>query len=129
MKIKKRKANLIPYCREGGVIRVFLSRRSKNAKQLPDYFGFWGGGIKEGESPEKAMLRELQEELEYQPRSYEFLGVYYDFIPNEKHIFYAEVPADFEQRLKIHEGQYGKFFKREEILVEPWLVEDDKKII
>jgi mutator protein MutT len=44
---------------------ILLQHRSKTAKRLPDYWGFFGGGIEVGETPEQALARELLEELEY----------------------------------------------------------------
>ena len=44
--------------------KVLLQHRSKNAKRLPNYWGAFGGGIEEGETPEEALRRELLEEIE-----------------------------------------------------------------
>ena len=32
-------------------------------ERLPNYFGFWGGGTENNETPEEALLREIKEEL------------------------------------------------------------------
>jgi len=115
MKIQRRKANFVPFRRTRGGVEVYLSQRSKIAKQFPDMWSFWGGGIEEGESPEQAMRREVKEELVYEFPLCTFFGIYYDTAPNEKHIFYAEVGDDFENEIEIKEGQGGKFFSRREI--------------
>ncbi len=49
--------------------KILLMRRIKNGQE---YFVFPGGGVKEGETPEQALLREVKEELtldvnKYQP--------------------------------------------------------------
>lgn len=48
---------------QGG--RVLLLKRSDSAKDAPGTWGFPGGGIEAGETPEDAARRELQEECGY----------------------------------------------------------------
>ena len=102
MDVVKRKANLIPYLRKNKDIYFYLSRRSKTAKQYPDCFSFWGGGIEEKEIPEKAMQREIKEELNYMPSKYSYLGKFYDSMPNEKYVYYCEVGNEFEGNILRH---------------------------
>ncbi|MBI3589102.1 MAG: NUDIX domain-containing protein [Candidatus Liptonbacteria bacterium] len=148
MTIVKRKANLIPYLAKDGEIYFYLSHRSKNAKQFPDHWSFWGGKIEDGETPEQAMLREIKEELDYTPnniptfcrmlecckpndppKNYHYLGQFYDSMPNEKHIFYTEVGKDFENQIQIKESQGGQFFTLPQIESEPKITEEDKAVI
>ena len=57
---------------------ILLQRRSGTAKRYPGVWGFFGGGVESGETPESAMHREIQEELNYVSKdaalvlSYEF---------------------------------------------------------
>ncbi len=44
--------------------RIFLQHRDGNAPVNPHMWGFWGGQIEEGESPDDAIVRELKEELD-----------------------------------------------------------------
>lgn len=44
---------------------VFQKRGS--ASKIGEKYGFWGGQIKPGETPEEAMRRELREELGFVP--------------------------------------------------------------
>lgn len=127
MKIVKRKSNLIPYRIADNRLEFYLSHRSKNAKQFPDNWSFWGGGIEEGETPEQALTREIQEELNWELTQFKFLGTYYDSMPNEKHVFFTEVSNDFEKRIKILESQGGKFFSRDEIEKDAKIISEDKK--
>ncbi len=127
MKIVKQKANLIPYRLIENHFEFYLSHRSKTAKQYPDNWSFWGGGIEENETPEAAMIREIQEELNWRPDNYKLLGTYYDSAPNEKFIFYTKVNASFEKQIEIHESQGGKFFTRDEIEKEDKIISEDKK--
>ncbi len=129
MNIIKRKANLIPYCFIDNQFEFYLSLRSKNAKQYPDIWSFWGGGIEENESAEQAMLREIKEELDWVPKQYIFLGTHLDSMPNEKSIYFSYVDKNFEKEIKILESQGGKFFSIEDIEKEEKMIEEDKGIL
>lgn len=45
-----------------------------------------------------------------------------------KHAFYLKVEDDFEQQIKINEGEGGKFFNEKEIVNHKKISKDDKKI-
>ncbi|MDD5318568.1 MAG: NUDIX domain-containing protein [Candidatus Pacebacteria bacterium] len=127
MKIVKRKANLIPYRIVNNQFEFYLSLRSKTAKQYPNCWSFWGGGIEDDEKPEESMIREIKEELDWTPATYEFLGVYYDSMPNEKSIYFTRVEEDFEKLINIRESQGGRFFTKDEIENENKIISQDKK--
>ncbi len=129
MKIIKHKANLVPYRFVNNNLEFYLSLRSKNAKQFPDTWSFWGGGIEDGENAEQTMLRELKEELDWVPNNYEFLGVFYDSMPNEKHIYFTEVDLYFESKIKILESQGGGFFSIEELKRNEKISKEDLDIL
>ena len=66
-------------------------------------WSLFGGGIEPGEDPETAMLRELQEEIDYRPERY------HPFLVLEArdavfHLFLAAIEAPLH-RLQLHEGQ------------------------
>ena len=128
MEMKREVSILIPYKDQGGKILVYLQKRAKDATRLPDYFGFFGGGIEENENSEEALVREIQEELTYALDSYEFLGRY-DFPRSILHAFYLEVDDNFENEIKIEEGEYGKYFSAEEVRNEQKLIETDKIVL
>jgi 8-oxo-dGTP pyrophosphatase MutT (NUDIX family) len=70
----RRTSELIPYRLINGEYCLFLQKRSKDAAPGADRFGMFGGGIEDGESPEAALLREIREELDYQPRKRHILS-------------------------------------------------------
>jgi phosphoglycolate phosphatase len=73
--------------------KILLQHRSKDAERLPNYWGFFGGGINDNETPEEAVKREAVEELNYQlenPRlimTQEFKGKHHD---GTKYVFTEE---------------------------------------
>ncbi len=119
---------LIPYHRNGDKFLVFLQKRSKDAKILPDFFGFFGGGAENGENPEKALQREMMEEISFIPSGYIYLREY-EFPRSIKSIYYLEVGDEFEKQIEIKEGEYGKYFTEDEALNEPKLIEEDKIVL
>jgi 8-oxo-dGTP diphosphatase len=48
--------------------RILLQHRTADAPSFPDYWGLFGGGIEDGETPEQAVKREILEELAYHLR-------------------------------------------------------------
>lgn len=123
----RRTSCFIPY-RKSDTDRyeVFLQKRSKDAPRLPDYFGFFGGGIDGDETPEQALHREMQEELAYATEEVSFLGIYRD---NSLHAFSHKAPQNFEEQITVLEGDYGKWFSKEDCVAEIMLIDLDKIIL
>jgi len=128
MEDKRKISILIPYKIRDDKISVYLQKRSKNAKRLPDYFGFFGGGIEHGENPQEALVREIKEEMAFMPQGYEWLGEY-EGERSIKYVFILGVDDDFEKKIEVLEGEYGKYFTEDEALHEPKLTEDDKRVL
>lgn len=62
--------------------RILLQHRSEDAERLPGYWAFFCGGIKPGETPEQAVKREAQEELEY-------------ILIHPRHVLTQELPEEY----------------------------------
>ncbi|MDP3880611.1 MAG: NUDIX domain-containing protein [bacterium] len=77
------------------------------------HFRCFGGGLEEGETAEQAMVREIEEELEFQSKNAKFLGTFESYRAIAE-TFYEEVGPSFEKEVVIHEGDFGKFFTNEE---------------
>ena len=56
-------------------LNLLVEDRSKNSK-VGEKYGFFGGGIEEGETSEQAIKRELIEELNYSPKVLDYWGIY-----------------------------------------------------
>lgn len=125
---KRKISILIPYAIKDGNVLVFLQRRDKDAKRLPDYFGFFGGGAENDETPEETIHREIKEELDFTSTEFKYFKKY-EFEGSIKDVFTLEVGNDFESTVTILEGQYGKWFSKEDIANEPKLIEDDKLVL
>lgn len=54
-------------------LNIFVQERG-SASKVGEKYGFWGGQLKEGETPEVAMRRELLEELDYEPKDLRYWG-------------------------------------------------------
>ncbi len=68
----------------------------------PGHWGFFGGHLEPGETPEVALLRELQEEIGYVPPQVTLFGQY----PGEfalRHVFQAPLTVGLDQ-LVLGEG-------------------------
>ncbi|NQU82444.1 MAG: NUDIX domain-containing protein [Parcubacteria group bacterium] len=118
----------IPYLKKDDKVLIFLQKRSKDAKRIPGFFGFWGGGFEGDENPEQALIREVKEELDYVPVDLHYFREY-NFSRSKKFVFCSQVDGSFEKQIKILEGDYGKFFNKSEALNEKKIIEEDKIIL
>lgn len=123
---KRQNSIIIPYKLFGDKIEVYLQKRSVTATALPDYFGFWGGGAENNETPEQALLREVKEEMgiDLDLTSVKLLNRY-EFLRNVKYVYIFESPEKWEDKIVIGEGDYGKWFTTEDALnIEKFIFED-----
>lgn len=119
---------LLPYYEEDGEVYVFIQKRSEDSKRLPGYFGFWGGGIEGNETPEETALREAKEELGIEIKNLNYFNKY-EFYGSVSHSFFFEVDKDFENKIIIGEGDYGKFITEDEMIKESKILLQDKTIL
>lgn len=54
-------------------LNILVQERRSHAK-MGEKYGFFGGGIEEGETPEQGLRRELREELDYSPDMLKYWG-------------------------------------------------------
>jgi 8-oxo-dGTP diphosphatase len=97
--------------------RVLLQHRTEDAPYLPGCWGFFGGGMEEGETPEVAVRREAKEEIRYklkQPRPVLTMPYADDKRKGLQYIFIE--PYDPAQKIDLREGQGWGWFRLEEMI-------------
>lgn len=86
--------------------RILLQHRAEDSKVLPGYWGFFGGTIEKGETPEKAVKREIKEELNYSLKNPKFMTTQTFTYPGFEGIMYVFIEKyDSAQKLILGEGQ------------------------
>ena len=131
MQFEKRQISiLLPYILEQGTVKVFLQKRSPDQKTLPNYFGFWGGGAENNETPEFSLQREMKAELNMDIKFNEVTFFNrYEFLKSIKFIFLFQPPLNWEDTITIGEGEYGKWFSAQEALDLTDFIFEDKVVI
>lgn len=97
----------------------------------PGYWGLFGGAIEEGETPEEALVREVEEELAFEVREPRyFTKVVFDFefagLGMLDRFFYeVDMAASVLPDLVLGEGRAFDALSAEQILAEPRIVPYD----
>ena len=63
--------------------RILLQDR-KGISKIGEEWGYFGGGIEEGESPEETIIREVKEELDFDLENPKFIGIDKNQVNEEK---------------------------------------------
>lgn len=127
-KDKRKVSVLVPYKKENNETYVFLQKRSDDVEREPGMFGFFGGGADDNENSEQTLLREIKEELDFVLDEFNHFGTYY--LPKTVvDVFILEVGDDFEDEITVLEGDYGKWFSREDFEKERYLITGDLRIL
>lgn len=101
--------------------KIFLQKRTSISK-CGEEWGFWGGRLEEGETPEQAAVREIKEELDFDMGKMDFLGKTESIVKRaetgeqitlRETVFLTEVEENLDQ-FTINEGDGGNFFTLEE---------------
>lgn len=121
-----RKVSLIIFYDKNG--RILLQDRrgiSKHGKE----WGYFGGHIEQGETPEEAVVRETKEELDVDLKNYKYIGVVssHDACGTiVRHVFISPLPP--MSQLHQKEGRGMQLFTLEEAKKVKSVFGDDKVI-
>jgi 8-oxo-dGTP diphosphatase len=121
---------LLPIKINGEVISVFMQKRSAGMKVLPNYFGFWGGGCENDETPEQGLIREVKEELglDLDINSVKLFN-HYEFLGSIKNVYLLYPPDGWEKAHVIGEGDFGQWFLLEDALNRKDIIFEDKVVL
>ncbi len=93
-------------------------RDNKSWIPFPNHWDLIGGHVEEDETPEEAVKREYREELGLELIDFEFYKEFEcmngDAFENIKFIYTGKINLPVEE-ITLLEGQYVKYFKKEEI--------------
>lgn len=99
-----------------GRLLIYL-RDNKPGLPFPDHWDFFGGHLESGETPEQALVREVEEELGVTLKEWKLFRTYVctegDAYPNVKHIYRARIDQAVDE-LTLREGQILKGIAPEE---------------
>jgi 8-oxo-dGTP diphosphatase len=89
--------------------RLLIYLRDDNPQiPFPNHWDFFGGHLEQGETPEQALVREVEEEIGIELKAWSLFRLYHcsqgDVYPNLKHIFWARIDRTAEE-LSLREGQ------------------------
>jgi 8-oxo-dGTP diphosphatase len=102
----KRVAQALLFDRSGRLL-IYL-RDNKPGIPFPDHWDFFGGHLEIGETPEQALVREVEEELGVTLSEWEHFRTYVcaegDAYPNIKYIYWSQIGESVHE-LTLREGQ------------------------
>jgi mutator protein MutT len=113
MEEKRKVSVLVPYKVKNHSVSVFLQKRAEDASRAPGLFGFFGGGAENVETPEETLLREAKEELGFVPQGFRYFSTY-NLSNAILSLFVILVDDNFEKQIRILEGDYGKWFDKDD---------------
>jgi len=100
--------------------KLLLQQRDERPCLFPLHWSLLGGAVEEGEAPDEAMLRELEEEISFAPpvrlwRSYtNYVDVEDRVLPVTQHLFVGRIELPLSE-IPVLEGKALGFFSCEEV--------------
>ena len=91
-------------------------RDCKREISYPNHWCFFGGGVQDSESDEKALKREVFEEIYWKPKEIKYYKKSKDESTNCIISYYLVRFDSYHSKLKLNEGQSMKWFLLEEMV-------------
>ena len=108
-------AQVLLFDRNGRLL-IYL-RDNKSDIPFPDHWDFFGGHLESEETPDQALVREVEEELGLALKDWRFFRTYVctegDAYPNFKYIYWTRIDQAVDE-LTLREGQMLKSNEPEE---------------
>ena len=108
-------AQVLLFDRNGRLL-IYL-RDNKSDIPFPDHWDFFGGHLESEETPDQALVREVEEELGLALSTWEFFRTYVctegDAYPNVKYIYWSRIDQAVDE-LTLREGRMLKSIEPEE---------------
>jgi len=108
-------AQVLLFDRNGRLL-IYL-RDNKSDIPFPDHWDFFGGHLESEETPDRALVREVEEELGLELKDWRFFRTYGcfegDAYPNVKYIYWTRIDQAVDE-LTLREGQMLKSIEPEE---------------
>jgi 8-oxo-dGTP pyrophosphatase MutT (NUDIX family) len=104
---------------------VLMQLRSRNAPILPSHLGFFGGAIEDNETPDSAIIREINEELNF-VGEYIFYKIRYSFVGNfieKAYIYIAEFTGN-KNKIDVLEGEKAIWMNENTLLLNKYKILD-----
>lgn len=102
---------------DAGEILLYL-RDNKPGLPFPHHWDLFGGHVEAGETPEEALVREVQEELGLNLTDYQFFRRYDclegDANPNVKFVYSGKINLPLDE-LVLYEGERLNYFRRDQL--------------
>jgi mutator protein MutT len=93
--------------------KILFQLRDENGRN-PNKWGIFGGGIKKGETPMHALIREIKEELQINISDADVIKKYK--IPLINYYIYEILLKDNPKKSQLKEGKDMKFMKKKEFI-------------
>lgn len=93
--------------------KILFQLRDENGRN-PNKWGIFGGGIKKGETPTHALIREIKEELGVNISNSDILKKYK--VPLIDYHIYEILLKDSPKRFQLKEGKDMRFMRKEEFM-------------
>ncbi len=111
----KRVAHVLVFDRDARLV-IYL-RDNKPGIPFPNHWDFFGGHLETGETPEDALVREVEEELGLTLTKWKYFRTYVctegDAYPNVKYVYWSWIDQSVAE-LTLREGQMLKSIAAEE---------------